>query len=115
MLVKIYLLKFIFLIFAFLIYSNNLKSQVYSLQQCLDSAQTYNKSLQISKNSIELSEQKLDEAKANLIPKLNLVADYKYFTNMPTQLMPLSAFGGPIGQFKETQSSLTEQVWLNAL
>jgi len=113
MLVKIYLLKFIFLIFAFLIYSNNLKSQVYSLQQCLDSAQTYNKSLQISKNSIELSEQKLDEAKANLIPKLNLVADYKYFTNMPTQLMPLSAFGGPIGQFKETQFGVPHNISAN--
>src|SRR5688572_30078699 len=81
----------------------SVQAQVWTLQQCIDTAQVYNKALQMSRNNISISRQKQKEAKANLIPKITANADYKYFTDLPTQLMPASVFGGPEGTFKETQ------------
>ena len=80
-------------------------AQVWTLQQCLDTASVKNKNLQISKNQILQSELKEKEAKSNLLPKITANADYKYFIHLPYQLMPLSTFN-PLaqeGQFKEAQ------------
>ena len=89
------------------------QAQVWTLQQCIDTAQVYNKSLQISRNNIALSEQKQKEAKANLIPKITANVDYRYFTNLPYQLMPLSVFGGPEEQFKEAQFGVPHNINAN--
>jgi len=89
------------------------QSQTWSLQQCIDTAQVYNKNLQMSRNSIEIGIEKEKEAKANLIPKISLNADYKYFTDLPYQLMPQSAFGGPEGQFKEMQMGVPHNISTN--
>lgn len=88
-------------------------AQVWSLQQCIDSAQVYNKSLQISRNNVAIGQQRKREAKANLMPKISVNADYKYFTDMPTQLMPASIFGGPAGTFKETQFGVPHNINAN--
>ncbi len=81
------------------------QAQKWSLQQCIDTAQMHNKSIQINRNNMALIEQKQKEATANLIPKVNVAADYKYFTDLPYQLMPMSTFNpaAPQGQFKEAQ------------
>jgi OMF family outer membrane factor len=84
-------------------FSSFSQSEVWTLEQCIDTALANNRSLQIKRNNILLSQEKQGEAKANLIPKIMLNADYKYFTNLPYQLLPLSVFGGPEGQFKEAQ------------
>ncbi len=89
------------------------QAQVWSLQQCIDSAQVHNKNLQMSRNSISIGEQKAKEAKANLIPKIMVNADYRYFTNLPYQLMPLSIFGGPDGQYKEAQFGVPHNINAN--
>ncbi len=103
MLINIHKLKFL-LSFVFLTtLSAPLFAQVWTLQQCIDTAQQYNTTLQISKNNMMMSAEKEKEAKANLIPKLKFSADYKYFIDQPYQLMPQSVFGGPEGQFKEVQ------------
>lgn len=80
-------------------------AQTWSLQQCIDTAQIHNKNLQISRNSMAITEQKQKEAKSNLIPKLNVLGDYKYFIDLPYQLMPMSTFNpmAQEGQFKEAQ------------
>jgi len=93
------------LLFLFLIMFEPLIAQEWTLQQCIDTAQIYNKSLQINRNNIAIGEQREREVKGNLIPKLSLNADYKYFSNLPYQLMPLSTFNplAPEGQFKEAQ------------
>jgi outer membrane protein TolC len=88
-------------------------AQVWSLQQCIDTAQVYNKSLQMSRNTKAISEQKRKEAIANLIPKITAYADYKYFTDLPTQLMPAVIFGGPAGTFKETQFGVPHNINAN--
>lgn len=91
------------------------QAQVWTLQQCIDTAQVRNKSLQMSRNSIAIGEQKAKEAKANLVPKVTANADYKYFTNLPYQLMPLSTFSptAPEGQFKEAQFGVPHNINAN--
>jgi len=103
MLIKIHKLKFLLSFIFLTALSFPLFAQVWTLQQCIDTAQQYNTTLQISKNNMVISTEKEKEAKANLIPKLKFSADYKYFIDQPYQLMPQSAFGGPEGQFKEIQ------------
>ncbi len=87
----------IFLLF-FLIGLHAAQAQVWTMQQCIDTAQVLNKNLQMSRNNIAIGEQKEKEAKANLIPKVTANTDYRYYFNLPYQLMPLSAFGGPAGK-----------------
>lgn len=91
----------VFLLLTGLFFSTGVQAQVWTLQQCLDSAQLHNKNLRIAKNNIEIGQQKVQEAKANLIPKVNINADYRYYNDLPYQFMPESAFGGPEGVFKE--------------
>jgi len=85
------------------------------MKQCIDTAQVHNKNLQMGRNNIAIGEQKAKEAKANLIPKVTVNADYKYFTNLPYQLMPLSTFNptAPEGQFKEAQFGVPHNINAN--
>ncbi len=87
-------------------------AQTWSLQQCIDSAQVYNKNLRISRNNIAMGEQRELEAKANLIPKINVGADYKYFFDLPYQLMPMSTFNptAPEGEYKEIQFGVPHNI-----
>ena len=80
-------------------------AQPISLSQSLDSALAHNKTLQITRNQKLLTQERRQEAVANFIPKVSVNADYKYFTDLPTQLMPLSTFNpsAPEGQFKVAQ------------
>ncbi len=113
MLVNIHKQKIILLLFLTGVAVRPAQSQVWTLQQCLDTAMVNNKSLQISRNSKEVGEQKHQEAVANLIPKVNVNADYRYYANLPYQFMPLSAFGGPDGQFKEVQFGVPHNINAN--
>lgn len=92
---------------------SNIQAQVWTLQQCIDTAQVYNKALKISRNNVAIGQQRKMEAKANLIPKISANADYKYFTDLPTQLMPAAIFGGPAGTFKETQFGVPHNINAN--
>lgn len=85
-------------------------SQTWTLQQCIDTALVHNNSLQISRNNIALGNEKQKEAKSNIIPKINLTSDYKYFVELPYQIMPMSAFGGPEGEFKEIQFGVPHNI-----
>lgn len=110
MLVNIHKLKLgLFLAFAFAA-ELPIQGQVMSLSQCIDTAMVHNRSLQIGRNNIALSEQRNKETKASLIPKVMVAADYKYFIDLPYQLMPMSAFGGPEGKFKETQFGVPHNI-----
>ncbi|MFT7344276.1 MAG: outer membrane protein TolC [Lentimonas sp.] len=89
------------------------QAQVWELEQCIDTALVNNKKLKIAKNEISIGEQRKMEAKANLIPKVVLNGEYKYYTDLPYQLMPLSVFGGPEGQFKEAQFGVPHNINAN--
>jgi OMF family outer membrane factor len=113
MLVNIHKQKIILLLFLTGVAVRPAQSQVWTLQQCIDTALVNNKNLQISRNSREVGEQKHQEALANLVPKVNVNADYRYYANLPYQFMPLSAFGGPDGQFKEVQFGVPHNINAN--
>ena len=113
MLVNIHKHKIMLLVTLSALIAGTAQSQVWTLQQCIDTALVHNKSLQISRNSREVGEQKHKEAQANLIPKVNVNADYRYYANLPYQFMPLSAFGGPDGQFKEVQFGVPHNINAN--
>jgi len=103
MLVNIHKLSTTLLLLIFGVMNSPVSAEQWSLQTCLATAQVYNKNLKMSKNNIYIGEQRHKEATAGLIPKVNLNADYKYYTDLPYQLMPASVFGGPVGTFKEAQ------------
>lgn len=88
-------------------------AQVFSLQQCIDTAQVNNNNLKMGRNSIVIGEEKYKETKAGLIPKITANADYKYFADLPYQLMPMSVFGGPAGQFKEARFGVPHNINAN--
>ncbi len=90
-------------------------AQTWTLQQCIDTAEVHNKTLQISRNNITIGIEKEQEAKANLIPKLNIGADYKYYFDLPYQLMPMSTFNpdAPEGDFKEIQFGVPHNINAN--
>ena len=89
--------------------------EVWTLKQCIDTAQVHNKNLQINRNNISISEQRNKEAKANLIPKVTANADYKYFMELPTQLMPMNALNpqAPEGQFRNLQFGVPHNINAN--
>lgn len=102
---------------VFLLFSkiSTVRAQTWSLQQCIDTAQVNNKNLQQSRNNLTLSEEREKEAKSNLAPKFSANADYKYYVELPYQLMPLSTFNpnAPEGQFKEAQFGVPHNINAN--
>ena len=115
MLVNAHYIKTKIILFVLLLIgiSQDSAAQVWTLEQCIDSAQVYNKNLQIQRNNIEIGNQKQEEVKGNLLPKVNANADYKYFTNLPYQFMPMSLFGGPDGKYKEVQFGVPHNINAN--
>ncbi|MBK7812012.1 MAG: TolC family protein [Saprospiraceae bacterium] len=107
--------KQVLVLLLFIIGFQSAQAQVWTMQQCIDTAQVRNKNLQMSRNNIAIGEQKEKEAKANLIPKVTINADYKYFTNLPYQLMPLSTFNPAAqeGTYKETQFGVPHNINVN--
>ena len=103
MLVSARKLKIILILFGLWIFTQSVQAQVWTLQECVDTARVHNKNLQIQRNNKEIGDQKKLEAKSKLLPKLNVNADYKYFTDLPYQFMPMALFGGPEGKFREVQ------------
>lgn len=113
MLVNTYTLNSILILASLWIFAQPSHAQELTLQQCIDTAQAYNKNFQIQRNNVEIGNQKQMEVKGNLLPKVNVNADYKYFTNLPYQLMPMSVFGGQQGKYKETQFGVPHNINAN--
>ena len=89
--------------------------EVWTLKQCIDTAQVHNKTLQINRNNLSISEQRKKETQANLIPKVTANVDYKYFMELPTQLMPMNALNpqAPEGQFRDLQFGVPHNINAN--
>lgn len=112
-LVNIHILPFV-LWFALAGFSHNtLQAQTMTLQQCLETALSNNRNLQIGRNNLNLNPLRQQEAKSNLWPKATASTDYKFFTNLPYQLLPLSVFNGPEGQYKEAQFGVPHNLGVN--
>jgi len=106
--------KMLFLL-LFAIGFQQLQAQEWSLDECVDKALANNKTLKIDKNNIKASLEKQKEVKSNLLPKINAGVDYKYFFDLPTQLMPAKAFNpmAPDWQFNAAQFGVPHNVNAN--
>lgn len=91
----------------------SLNAQSLTLDQCIDTALIYNRNIKLSQHDVEISIEKNREIKGTLLPKLNGIADYRYYTDLPYQLMPASAFGGPAGTYKEVQFGVPQSMNAN--
>jgi OMF family outer membrane factor len=100
---KSIVLTWIILIGPILIINLPAQAQTLSLEQCIDTALLYNRNIKLSQQDVNISTEKNKEIRGNLLPKLNGASDYRYYTNLPYQLMPAAAFGGPEGTYKEVQ------------
>jgi OMF family outer membrane factor len=96
-------LKRVQLLMLILLMSITVQAQQLSLEQCIDTALIYNRNIKLSQNDVEISTEKNREIRGNLLPKLNGIADYRYYTDLPYQIMPAAAFGGPEGTYKQVQ------------
>ncbi len=89
------------------------QAQTWTLQACKDTILQRNKNLKIVQNNRQAALLKKEEAKTMSYPKLIIAADYRYFGNLPYQLMPLSVFNGPEGKFKEAQFGVPHNLATN--
>lgn len=89
------------------------QAQTLSLRQSIDSALLYNRTIKLAQQDGLIAHEKNLEAKSNLFPKLNGMADYRYYTDLPYQLMPAAAFGGPAGTYKEIQFGVPQSLNAN--
>lgn len=88
---------------ALMLLSLMTKAQNWSINQCIDTALKHNYALQIAKSDIRISQEKNKEAIGGFYPKLYANADYRYYSDLPYQLLPASVFNGPPGVYKEAQ------------
>lgn len=88
-------------------------SQNWTLQQCIDTALVNNTQVKILENQKEITDLKNKEVKSNLIPKVYANGEYKYFIDLPYQLMPAQIFGGPPGVYKEAQFGVPHNINAN--
>jgi hypothetical protein len=96
-----------------LIASGIAQVQTLTLAQCIDTALQFNRNIKLSQHDVNIAAEKLKEVKGNLIPKLNGIVDYRYYTDLPYQLIPAAAFGGPAGTYKEVQFGVPQSVNAN--
>ena len=89
--------------------------EVLSLTQVLDQTRKQNKNLKMSENEVKIASEKNKEVKSNLIPKIQANGDYKYYFDLPTQLMPAKAFNpmAPDWKFKPAQFGVPHNINAN--
>jgi len=88
-------------------------AQVMSLQQCIDSAMVNERRIRMSETDMRIANERTGELRGALLPKLRGVVDYKYYTDLPYQLMPASIFGGPAGMYREIQFGTPQNIAAN--
>ncbi len=100
-------------IVVILIMSVAVQAQKLSLEQCIDTALLQNRNIKLSQQDVNIASAKNKEIKGSLLPRLNAMADYRYYSDLPYQLMPASAFGGPAGTYKEVQIGVPQSLNAN--
>ncbi len=106
-------LPWVVLIGIILTTSADIKAQTYTLEQCIDTALKHNRTIKLSQQDVFQANEKRKETRGSLLPKLNGITDYRYYTDLPYQLMPAAAFGGPEGTYKEVQIGVPQSLNAN--
>jgi outer membrane protein TolC len=93
-----FLAKLFFVALCTLI-STEITSQVYSLQQLLQIADTANPSVRNAKLDIEINGKQKNAYLAARFPKITATGDYRYNALIPGQVVPAAFFGGQPGTY----------------
>lgn len=78
-------------------------SKVLRLEDCLNLALEQNANIRNAQTGIQIPEQQQAAIRAGLLPQVNVSGNYQYYLEVPRQMIPASAFGGPEGQFTAAQ------------
>lgn len=108
-----FLAKVVLAFFILIITSIPGFAQIWDLQQCVDTAMLYNRNIKLAQQDGLIAGKKNLEAKSSLLPKIIGFADYRYYTDLPYQIMPQSAFGGPPDTYKEIQFGVPQNLNTN--
>ncbi|HRI58746.1 MAG TPA: TolC family protein [Saprospiraceae bacterium] len=78
-------------------------SRPLTLEVLLEQAFQQNRNIQNARLGTLLPDEQRAEVRANLLPQINANGNYQYFLEVPRQMVPASAFGGPEGQYTAAQ------------
>jgi len=78
-------------------------SEVMTLDRLLEQAFQQNPNIQNAQLGTLRPEHQRAEVRANLLPQVNASGSYQYYLEVPRQMVPASAFGGPEGQYAAAQ------------
>ena len=87
-----------FIAYAVLI-CNAALSQQLSLEECIQLAFQNNPQIKNGQLDVQSTDYKIKELKSALLPTMDANAQYLYYTKLPVQYAPASAFGGPAGEY----------------
>lgn len=105
--------KQIFLAVFLLFLSWGIQAQEWTLKQSLDTAMQHNRALQIAQNQVSAAEYRNQESRSQLLPKVMASGDYRYSTQLPYQMLPQAAFGGPEGVYRALQFGVPHTIMGN--
>lgn len=78
-------------------------TQPLTLEDCLGQALQQNPEIQTAEIGLLLPDQQRAEVRAGLRPQITAAGSYQYYLEVPRQMVPASAFGGPEGQYTAAQ------------
>jgi outer membrane protein TolC len=78
-------------------------AQGLSLEQCIEKALENNKNLKTAKLDQDFAQKQKESARPYIYPQIELRGDYQYNIQLPTQLIPAAAFGGPKDSYSASQ------------
>jgi len=96
----------LFVLQALLLFTTDLSAQspkAMTLEDCLNQALQQNPDILNAQLGTLLPDQQRAEVRAGLLPQINAGGNYQYYLEVPRQLVPASAFGGPEGQYTTAQ------------
>lgn len=95
-----------FLLPALLLFASLASAQLpkpLRLEDCLSQALEQNPEIKNAQLGLLLPDAQRGEVRANLLPQINASGNYQYYLEVPRQMIPASAFGGPEGEYAAAQ------------
>jgi outer membrane protein TolC len=78
-------------------------AKVLTLEECLTQALQQNSNIRNAELATQLPRRQRAEIRAGMLPQVNVAGNYQYYLEVPRQMVPASAFGGPEGQYAAAQ------------
>jgi outer membrane protein TolC len=88
-------------------------AQTVSLEHCITQALGHDPRALVAGVDAEIAGARIAEAKSALLPKVRGTADWRYYTDLPFQLLPASVFGGPADSYRALQFGTPQNVGAN--